>query len=200
VTAQRRYPTTIAVLVLLVGVALLTASNTTVEQSDLRRRIGMDLVALRELRFWTMPVATFVQSGPGIEWHMLLLVTLPLLALEYLSGSIPALLAFLLSDWLTAPLTVVVLWALSGMGSSTARAFLHAPDSGSSAAAHGALAAAIVQLPRRYAGVGLALLIGISILAFTFVSLDVAIAHLLGVGVGIAIGVILRRRAAHHLA
>ena len=190
--AIKRFPVTIGVLTAVVGVALLTASHTAAEQARLLDRVGMDLDSLRAWRLWTVPVALFVQSSPGIEWHMLLLVSLPLLALEYLDGSLRALIAFVLSDWLTAPVTVLVLWALSGLGSSASAAFLHQPDAGSSAAAHGALAAAIVQFPRWLAIAGLSILLGISLYALTFEQLDAAIAHLLGIGVGLAIGLIYR--------
>ncbi|HQY30911.1 MAG TPA: hypothetical protein PK691_06480, partial [Thermomicrobiales bacterium] len=181
-------PVTIAILTLVIVAALLTATNTPAEHQALLNTIGMDLHALRHGHVFGIPLATFVQSSPGVEWHMLLLVALPLLALELLAGSKRALIAFLASDWLTAPITVLVLWALSGMGSDSANALLHQPDTGSSAAAHGALACAIVLLPKRLTITCMTILVGISLWALTFEILGAAIAHLLGIGTGALIG------------
>jgi len=183
-----RYPITIAILTLVVGAALLTATNTPAEHQALLNTIGMDLHALRHGHVFGIPLATFVQSSPGVEWHMLLLVALPLLVLEYLVGSKRALIAFLAADWLTAPITVLVLWALSGLGSVSASTLLYQPDAGSSAAAHGALACAIVLLPKRLAIACMTILVGISLWALTFEILGAAIAHLLGIATGAMIG------------
>jgi len=198
VRALRSFPVTIGILAIVIAVGLLTAHNTPAQQRVLLDRIGMDLDALRVFRIWYVPVATFVQSSPGVEWHMLLLVALPLVTLEFLIGSLRTLVCFLASDWLTAPLIVLVLWVLSGLGSSDAARMIHEPDTGSSAAAHGVIACAIVLLPPRLALVCLAALLAISIYAFAFLRLDAAIAHLLGIAVGLCLGLIYRHRPTLH--
>ena len=186
--SSRWFPTTVIVLaaVLIAGVA--TNTLTSAEHDRLMDRIGMDWPALRQIHIWGMPLATFVQSSPGVEWHMLALVGLSLVALEFVVGSWRALLTFLLSDWLTAPVTVLILWALSGLGDNQASRLLFDPDTGSSAAAHGCLAAVIMLLPGKLAAISMAILLGISIFALTFERLDAAIAHLLGIAVGSAFG------------
>lgn len=187
---RRAFPVTIGVLALVVLLGILTARASVADHDRLMDGVGMDLPALRHFRLWAMPIATFVQSSPGVEWHMLALVGFPLLALEYGAGSWRALVTFLLSDWLTAPVTVLTLWLLSDLGNSQAHRLLSDPDTGSSAAAHGVLAAAIMLLPPKWAAGGMAILIGISLYALTFERLDAAIAHLLGITVGAVLGLL----------
>jgi hypothetical protein len=175
-------------LAVVVVFGILTADNTFGTHDRLMDRVGMDLPSLKHLRFWTMPLATFVQSSPGVEWSMLLLVGLPMIALEFLAGSWRALVTFLLSDWLTAPVTVLILWALSGLGDAGAGRLLADPDTGSSAAAHGAIAAAIMLLPPKLAAIGMAILIGITAILLAFYRLDTSIAHVLGTAVGAGFG------------
>jgi hypothetical protein len=133
---------------------------------------------------------------------MLLLVGLPMIALEWLAGSWRALITFVLCDWLTSPVTVLVLWGLSGLGNANATRFLIDPDTGSSAAAHGVIAAAIMMLPPKLAAIGMTILIGITIFAIAFFRLDTSLAHFLGIAAGAGFGAIwsrqLRREPAYH--
>jgi len=187
-------------IVLVFGV--LTANNELATHDRLMDNIGMNLSSLKHFRFWTVPLATFVQASPGVAWTMLLLVGLPMIALEFMAGSWRALITFLLSDWLSAPLTVLVLWGLSGLGNPVASRVLNDPDTGSSAAAHGVIAAAIMMLPPKLAAIGMTILVGITIIAISFFRLDTSLAHFLGIAVGAVLGAIwnrqLRREPAYH--
>jgi len=187
-------------IVLVFGV--LTANNELATHDRLMDNIGMNLSSLKHFRFWTVPLATFVQASPGVAWTMLLLVGLPMIALEFMAGSWRALITFLLSDWLSAPLTVLVLWGLSGLGNTVASRVLNDPDTGSSAAAHGVIAAAIMMLPPKLAAIGMTILVGITIIAISFFRLDTSLAHFLGIAVGAVLGAIwnrqLRREPAYH--
>ena len=135
--------------------------------------------------------------------YVLLLVGLPMIALEFLAGSWRALVTFLLCDWLTAPVTVVILWILSNLGDANAGRFLMDPDTGSSAAAHGVIAAAIMMLPAKLAAIGMTILVGITIIALSFFRLDTSLAHFLGIVVGAVFGAIwkrqIRREPAYHV-
>jgi hypothetical protein len=185
---SRWFPATLLVVAIVIIFGILTADNTLGTHDRLMDRIGMDLPSLRHVRLWTMPLATFVQSEPGVAWSMLLLVGLPMIALEFLAGSWRALVTFLLSDWLTAPVTVLILWALSGLGDAGASRLLADPDTGSSAAAHGAIAAAIMLLPPKLRWIGMAILIGITAILMAHYRLDTSIAHVLGTAVGAGFG------------
>jgi hypothetical protein len=191
------------VLGIVLAVGFMTASNEVISHDRLMDDVGMNLSALKHFRLWTVPAATFVQSSPGVGWTMLLLVGLPMIALEFLAGSWRALITFLLCDWLTAPLTVLILWGLSYLGNADASQFLMDPDTGSSAAAHGVLAAAIMMLPPKLAAIGMAILIGITIIAISFFRLDTSLAHFLGIVVGAGFGAIwsrqVRREPAYHV-
>ena len=76
------------------------------------------------------------------------------------------------------------------------------PDTGSSAAAHGVIAAAIMMLPPKLAAIGMTILVGITIIAISFFRLDTSLAHFLGIAVGAVLGAIwnrqLRREPAYH--
>ena len=101
-------------------VTLRNADNELITHDRLMDDIGMNWSSLTHFRLWTIPAATFVQASPGVAWTMLLLVGLPMIALEFLAGSWRALVTFLLCDWLTAPVTVLILWALSNLGDANA--------------------------------------------------------------------------------
>jgi hypothetical protein len=190
------------VLGIVLAIGILTANNELITHDRLMDDIGMNLSALKHLRLWTVPFATFVQASPGVAWTMLLLVGLPMIALEFMAGSWRALVTFILSDWLTAPLTVLILWALSTLGNADASRFLMDPDTGSSAAAHGVIAAAIMMLPAKLAAIGMTILVVITIIALSFFRLDTSLAHFLGIVVGAVLGAIwnrqLRREPAYH--
>ena len=68
----------------------------------------MDLPSLKHFRFWTVPLGDLRAGIAGSGLDDAALVGLPMIALEFMAGSWRALITFLLSDWLTAPLTVLV--------------------------------------------------------------------------------------------
>ena len=158
--------------------------------------VGLDLDAVRAGRLWTMPAATLIQTDLGLRWQGPVLVLFVLGSvglLECLVGSVRALVTFFLSDWISAPLTALVIWGLGSLGSDTARTLAHSPGVGSSAAAFGAVVAAAVLLPRPWREAVLTGLFGYLIVQFTFERLDDSIAHLLAALIGAALGLVWRR-------
>lgn len=158
------------------------------EHRDLLSRVGSDVTSFDPQRVLAMPAATFVQSSPGVGWTMILLVALPLAVLEWMIGSFRAAVTFLLSDWISAPLTLLAIWTLARLGSSEAARLISDPDSGSSAAAHGTIAAVCMLLPGNARIVSLIALLAVDFAQFTFQRLDAALAHLLASLVGVRLG------------
>src|SRR5262245_2598636 len=140
----RRFKVTLSVLLVITLVGIYTAHLSSSAFANLGDKVGVDLDAFQGWRYWTLFSSTFVQSSPGIQWHMMLLVTAALGTLEFVAGSGPALITFLVVDWLTSVLTVGALWAMSRIGVSSATELLHSPGMGSSAGAHAAAGAACV--------------------------------------------------------
>jgi hypothetical protein len=193
----RRFKVTLTVLATITLVGIYTAHVTPLAFDDLINQVGVDLDTFQDWRLWTLGPATFVQSSPGIQWSMMLLVTIALGALEYLAGSGPALVTFLAGDWITSVLTVAALWVLSGIGVESATASLHVSAVGSSAAAHAAAGAACVLVGGRWGKSILVLIIGISLASITFQHLDNAVAHFIAVLVGAAFGYFVWRPRLH---
>lgn len=162
----------------------------------LLERIGTDVDGFDARRILTLPLATFIQSSPGVDWPMLLLVGAPLVLLESATGSVRAAAIWLLSDWISAPITLLAMWGLAQLGSQAARQLLDVADAGSSAASHGAIAAVCLTLPGRLRPVAVTGLFGIDLFAFTFERIDAAVAHLVASAVGIGLGWLLLRRHA----
>jgi hypothetical protein len=189
----RAFPVTLALTTVVVIIGILTGTVFRADHQSILDAVGFDLEALKSGRLWTMPAATLVQAQPGIKWHMVLLV-LALGPLEYMAGSLWALLVFFLTDWVSSLLTTLMLWALAGMGSDTAERLVHTPDMGSSAAALGVLAAAGTMLPSGLAAVALGGLFVFLGASFAWWGLDVATAHLTAAAIGVALGWFLRRR------
>ncbi len=186
--AIRRFPTTLALTGVVVAVGAITSRHSAAHHQETLRRIGIDLDLLRLNHLWALPVATFVPSSPGLRWHMLLLVAGSLALLEYRAGSLRALITFLLTDWISSPLTVLALWCLAHLGSTQALQTLHIPDAGSSAAAHGALGAAFALLPDRWSVTALCGFFAYGVVALSFQRIDAALAHLLASVIGATIG------------
>lgn len=189
----RAFPVTLALTTVIVIIGVLTGTVFRADHQSILDAVGFDLEALKSGRLWTVPAATLIQAQPGIKWHMVLLV-LALGPLEYMAGSLWALLTFFLTDWVSSILTTLTLWALAGMGSGTAERLVHTPDMGSSAAALGALAAVATMLPGGLAAVALGGLLVFLGASFTWWELDVATAHLMAAGAGVALGWFLRWR------
>ena len=181
----RRYPVTVAVTAIVTTVGLSTQDNSRAQMDRLMARYGMTWPGVVHLRFWTMPVSTVLQSDPGFPWIILFFVLTSLFALETLGGSLAAAATFLLADWISAPLTEVVLRMLALLGNHEARDLLTTGATGSSAAFHGAFAAAAMLLSRRWAGRMISLMVVVVIFQFVFERLDDAIAHAIATLVGV---------------
>jgi hypothetical protein len=193
VATIRSFPTTLGLTGIVLLVGILTARHTAARHEAMLGRFGLDLDLLRLHHLWTLPIATFVQSSPGVRWHMLLLVAASLALLEYRAGSLRALITFLVAHWISSPLTVVVLSGLARGGSERALHTLHRPDAGSSAAAHGALATALALLPTPWSVIGVSGLLTYSATAIAFQRIDAAVAHLVASVIGAACGWVLWR-------
>jgi hypothetical protein len=193
----RRFKVTLSVLALITIVGIYTSHLSPSAYDDLINHVGVDLDAVRAGHAWTIALSAFVQASPGIQWHMMLLVTCALGALEFLAGSGPALVTFVVGDWIASILTIGALWVLSGAGVASATTLLHTPSTGSSAAAHAAAGAACVLVNGRWGKIALALIIGISIASVTFQHFDNALVHLIAVLVGAAFGYLVWRPRLH---
>jgi hypothetical protein len=189
----RTFPVTLGLTTVIVIIGILTGTVYRADHRSILDSVGFDLEALKSGRLWTMPAATLIQAQPGIKWHLALFV-LVLGPLEYLAGSLRTLVTFFLTDWVSAPLTTLTLWALTVMGSGTAERLAHTPDMGSSAAASGTAGALAMMLPGPMMAVALGGLFLVLGAAFTFEGLGVATAHLIATGIGVVLGFQWRRR------
>lgn len=192
----RRYPASIGLTLLVVLVGQVTQRLSPADHAALLERIGADVSNFRLQSILTIPLATWVQTRPGARWDMLLLVALPLLSLEHLAGSRRAAVTFVLSDWLTVLPTLATLSLLARLGSDRATALLGSPGAGSSAAAHGTIAAACMLIPALWGRPLLAAAVIFVIVALSFQSLDAAVAHLFATVVGVILGLRWRRQIA----
>jgi hypothetical protein len=183
----RTFPATLAIEALILLVALATDGGS-VHHRLLVDHIGLDLNKLLDWQLWTLPASTVVQSRPGIGAPLAVFVAVALALLEYIAGSWRAALTFFLSDWISAPLTILIAWPLAHLGLDRAYVVLYRPDTGSSAAAIGTLAAALVFLPGHWRTVSLAMLFGVLLCLIPTPGLSANIAHLLGALVGLALG------------
>jgi len=184
----KTFPTTIIVMALILIVAYITSGTTNEEDHRLVRDIGLDLGKVLNWQLWTLPASTVVQSSPGIGIKLAVLILVSLACLEYAAGSLRAVVTFFLSDWISAPLTVLVAWPLAHLGLDRAYSVLYRPDTGSSAAALGALAASIAFLPERWRIAAYGVLFATLAYLLPTPGLSANIAHLLGALVGTALG------------
>jgi hypothetical protein len=170
-----------------------TSGMNVAQHRRLLERIGTDVDDFNARRGLVMPLATFVQSSPGVRWHMVLLVLVPLALLECVVGSWRAATVWLLSDWISTPLTLLAVWALARLGSNAATRLLDSADAGSSAAAHGAIAVVCLSLPGKWSTIALSALFAIDLGAFSFERIDAALAHLTASAVGLGLGLLFFR-------
>ncbi len=187
-----RFRSSITITAAVVVIGILTGTVFRSNHHSIIGVVGLDLQALKAGRVWFIPVATLIPAQPGIKWHLALFVLVAVGLLEYVAGSLRAVVTFFLSDWLGSPLTILALWGLATAGSSTAERLVHNPDTGPSAAAFGASVAAAIVLspPLRWVA-----LIGLSAFlssAFAFQQLDVALAHAIAAAVGAGLTVLWR--------
>jgi hypothetical protein len=184
----KTFPATIIVMSLILAVALITDASTRAEHQALVAKVGLDLNKVLNLQLWTLPASTVVQSSPGIGIRLALFTVVGLACIEYVAGSIRAVITFFLSDWISAPLTILVAWPLAHSGFDRAFNVLNRPDTGSSAAAVGALAASFAFLPDRWRIAAYGVLFATLIYLLPTPGLSANIAHLLGALVGAGFG------------
>src|SRR6185312_6129276 len=106
----RTFPATLLIEALILLVAGFTASGSDARHDLLVNGVGLDLHKVLSVQLWTLPVSTLVQSTPGIGMFLAIFVAGALGLLEYLAGSWRAAVIFFLSDWISAPLTILVAW------------------------------------------------------------------------------------------
>lgn len=182
------FPASIALIGFIVVVGLLTGGDTPAQFARVLNRFGLSYHDVRSGQIWHLFTGTYLQSDPGIAWSMLLLLVTSLLPCEYLAGSWRMLITFFASDWIGSLAMVLGLRMLAWFNIADAAQHLALPDAGSSAAAHGCLAAAIALLPRRLAFVAYGILLGVTIALLFQQDIDAAIAHLAAVLVGGGLG------------
>lgn len=182
------FPATIALIGFIIVIGLLTGGDTPADFAETLDRYGLSYQMLRDGRFWHLLTGTFIQSDPGIAWSMILLLVTSLVPCEYLAGSKRMLITFFTCDWIGSLLMVISIRLLAAMDVADAVQRLSIPDAGSSAAAHGCMAAAAMLLPRRLAFVAYGLLFGVTTVLLFQQELDAAIAHLAAVLMGGALG------------
>jgi hypothetical protein len=186
----KTFRATIIIMTLILIVAYLTSGSTNAQHHKLVGDIGLDLGKVLNWQLWTLPASTVIQSSPGIGLRLALLIVVSLACIEYAAGSFRAVVTFFLSDWISAPLTVLVAWPLAHSGFDRAYNVLYRPDTGSSAAALGALAASFAFLPDRWRIAAYGILFATLAYLIPTPGLSANIAHLLGALVGTGFGVL----------
>ena len=186
----KTFPATIIIMTLILIVAFLTSGSTITQHHRLVRDVGLDLSKVLNWQLWTLPASTVIQSSPGIGIKLALLIMVSLVCIEYAAGSWRAAVTFFLSDWISAPLTVLVAWPLAHSGLDRAYSVLYRPDTGSSAAALGALAASIAFLSDRWRIAAYGILFATLVYLLPTPGLSANIAHLLGALVGTGLGLL----------
>ncbi len=189
-----RFPATIAIMSLILLIAYLTAGTSLTSYRLLIDDIGLDLSKVLNWQLWTLPASTVIQSNPGIGPKLAILIVIGLASIEYIAGSARAVITFFLADWISAPLTILAAWPLAHLGLHRAYVVLYRPDTGSSAAALGAVAAAMMFLPGRWRVAFLGTLFAILVYLLPTPGLSANIAHLLGAFTGAVIGLVWIKR------
>ena len=182
------FPASIALISVITAIGLSTADDTPAEYAEKLEKYGMSYEILKAGHFWHLLTGTFIQSEAGIALSMILLLVCSLVPCEYLAGSRRMLITFFISDWVATLLMVLSLRLLAGLGMASAEAMLDVPDAGSSAAAHGCMAAAFMLLPRRIAFASYGILLAVTVVLLFQQDLDAGIAHLAAVLIGGAFG------------
>jgi hypothetical protein len=183
----RLFPGAITLALLMLFISALTTFVFKANDQDIESALGLSVHALKTGRLWVIPIATLVQSEAVIKWLMPLFVFSAVGLLEYQVGTLRAVVTFFLADWISSPLTTLIIWGLGSAGLERARELENLGGTGVSAAGFGALTAAFVLLPRGWRH---SMLTGVTvylIAQFTFERLDVSIAHVLAALLGPAI-------------
>jgi hypothetical protein len=191
VATFRAVPFTIVFFAAFVTVGILTGGILKDQHASIRSYVGWDLETLEAARYWRQLPNTLVPTSPGIKWHEPLLLVMFVGGLEYRAGTLAAVSTFFFSDWISSPLTVLTVWGLSALGSSTAASVLHTASSGASAASLACGAALACLLPGRWSVLAAGVILGIVLHSFTYQALDTSIAHAYATVLGTLAGLLL---------
>jgi len=189
----RLFPGAIILALLMLFISALTTALKAGDL-DIENALGLSVHALKTGRLWVIPIATLVQSEPLIKWLIPLFVFSTIALLEYQIGTLRAVATFFLTDWISSPLTALIIWGLGSAGLATAQRLENLGGTGASAAGFGALTAACLLLRQPWrrlmlGGVGVYL-----VAQFTFERLDVSIAHVIAALLGLAMAWLFWRR------
>jgi hypothetical protein len=185
------------ILFVIIAVGFVTTELTESEHLRMMGRFGFDYDTLIAGRLWQLLTGTWIQSSPGIELTMLLLVLGGTASLELLAGTPAMLITCISGDWVATVLTSLTLRLLVAFGNITEAGLLSTPDAGSSALAHAGYGAAVMLLPRRWLKIAIPVLIFLTAIQFWIVELAPAIVHCWATAYGAAIGwFVLRPRLA----
>ncbi len=187
----RLFPFTIVLFGAFVAIGILTGGVLKSDYPSIRSYVGWDLDALKAVHYWHQLPNTLVPATAGIKWHEPLLLVLFVGVLEYRAGSFAALTTFFVLDWIASPLTVLSVWALSALGSSTATSVLHTPSTGASAASLACGAAAACLIPGRWSVFAGGVILGIVLHSFTYQAFDTSLAHIYATTLGASAGLLL---------
>jgi hypothetical protein len=166
----------------------LTHGQTPEEYAETLDRFGLSWEMLRDGRLWHIFTGSLIQSDSGIALSMIALVIGSLVPCELLAGSRFTFASFFLCDWIASFCATVGLRVLASLNAGDAQRLLSLPDAGSSAAAHGCLAAACTLLPGRLAWGAYGLMLGVTIGLLFEQDLDAGVAHLFAVLAGGMLG------------
>ena len=187
----RLFPFTIVLSLAFIVIGILTGGVLKADYASIRAHAGWDLDALKTGYYWRQLPNTLVPATAGIKWHEPLLLVLFVGALEYRAGSLAALVTFFVSDWISSPLTVLTVWGLSTLGSSTATRVLSTPSTGASAASLACGAAAACLIPGRWSIFAGGVILGIVLHSFTYQAFDTSLAHIYATTLGALAGLLL---------
>lgn len=181
---------------MLLGVGVAAQQLTATEHLEWVARLTFDPEALRSVRIWTLPLATLFQADPGLGLHFLLLLAGSVVSValcEMRAGRRLALAVFFVGDWLASFMKLGLLGVFTAAGAGRASVLLRTPDTGSSAAATAALAAAVVMYRGRAAIALGTMLAAWLVYGFLRFRLDVGLVHAGGALGGAAVVITWRR-------
>ncbi len=178
---------TLLIQVVIISIGFWTKDMSAAEHAEWLQRLGFDYQTLLDDSFWHLLTGTWIQSSPGIELSMIVLVFASTVSLELLSDTSLMLLTCITGDWVSTLLTALTTQVLVSVGDANP-ALLTTSDAGSSAMAHAAFGAAVMLLPRRWVPAALVILIVLTVTQLLYIDLAAAIAHCLATLYGVLIG------------
>jgi phosphatidylglycerol lysyltransferase len=175
------------VVTVLMATASAITTSLALSSPHIESAIGMSVHALKIGKLWVIPMDTLVQSEPVMKWALLPFAFASVAILEYQVGTLRAIFTFFVADWVSSPLTGLLLWGLGSAGIAQAQRLENVPDTGVSAAVFGALMAGFYLLREPWRRLLLAGATFYLVIQFTFEPLDVSIVHLLAAVMGLAL-------------